>query len=250
MTMNNRAIDKYLNKHSFKDFKPKAVLFDMDGVLYDSMPNHAKAWKECMKKFGLTMTEEEAYQYEGMRGVETIRIIAGKQLNKVVSDEEAAYIYKEKSAIYSSFDTAPMINGVYELQQSIKRRGWTIGIVTGSGQTSLLDRILHDFAGLVNPEVMVSAKDVTKGKPCPDPYIKGMAKAGVQSWETIVIENAPLGVRAAVAARCFTIAVNTGPLPDSILADEGADLVLPTMKDAIEFLSKTFPDDGESPSCL
>lgn len=247
--MNNKAINKYLKKHGFIEFKPKAVLFDMDGVLYDSMPNHAKAWKECMEKFGLTMTEEEAYQYEGMRGVETIRIIAGRQLDRTVSDEEAADIYKEKSAIYSSFKTAPMIEGVYELQQSIKSRGWTIGIVTGSGQASLLDRILHDFKGLVNPKVMVSAKDVTKGKPCPDPYIKGMTKANVQPWETIVIENAPLGVRAAVAAECFTIAVNTGPLPDSSLANEGTDLVLSTMYEVIEFLSKTFPNDGDSLSC-
>lgn len=244
--MNNNAIDCYLKKHGFKEFTPKAVLFDMDGVLYNSMPNHAKAWKECMKRFGLTMTEEEAYQYEGMRGVETIRIIASRQLNKAVSDEEAANIYKEKSTIYSSFNTAPMIDGVYELQQSIKSRGWTIGIVTGSGQASLLDRILHDFKGLVNPEVMVSAKDVTKGKPCPDPYIKGMAKAKAQPWETIVIENAPLGVRAAVAAKCFTIAVNTGPLPDSVLANEGADLVLKTMQEATEFLSKTFPDGDDT----
>ena len=72
--------------------------------------------------------------------------------------------------------------------------------------------------------------DVTRGKPDPQPYLIGMKKAGIQPWEAIVVENAPLGVRAAVAAQCFTIAVNTGPLPDATLANEGADLVLPDMK--------------------
>ena len=51
-----------------------------------------------------------------------------------------------------------------------------------------------------------------------------MKKCGTKPWETIVVENAPLGVRAAVAAQCFTIAANTGPLPDKALLDEGADL--------------------------
>ena len=59
--------------------------------------------------------------------------------------------------------------------------------------------------------------------------MKGMQKCGIQPWETIVIENAPLGVRAAVAAKCFTIAANTGPLPDSMLQAEGADLVVPAI---------------------
>ena len=57
----------------------------------------------------------------------------------------------------------------------------------------------------------------------------GMKKCGVEPWETIVVENAPMGVQAAVAARCMTIAVNTGPLPDQLLADQGANLIFPTM---------------------
>ena len=56
-----------------------------------------------------------------------------------------------------------------------------------------------------------------------------MRKCNVQPWESFVIENAPLGVRAAVAAQCFTIAVNTGPLPDDILSQEGANLIFPSM---------------------
>ena len=246
----NDIIKQYLCKHRFEKFIPKTVLFDMDGVLYNSMPNHAKAWKQCMAKHHITMSEEEAYQYEGMRGVETIKIIAGEQWGREVSEDEAKEIYKDKSTIYSNFAPAPMIEGVYKLQQYIAERGWTIGVVTGSGQQSLLDRIQKDFLGLVKPNIMVSAKDVNHGKPCPDPYIKGMKKANVEPWQTIVVENAPLGVRAAVAAQCFTVAVNTGPLNDDVLANEGADIVLPSMTALKEFLQRTFPNDGDNLSCL
>ena len=61
------------------------------------------------------------------------------------------------------------------------------------------------------------------------PYLKGLEKCSAAPYEAIVVENAPLGVRAAVAAGIFTVAVNTGPLPDSALLDEGADLVFSRM---------------------
>jgi beta-phosphoglucomutase-like phosphatase (HAD superfamily) len=93
----------------------------------------------------------------------------------------------------------------------------------------LLDKLLTDFQGLLTAELMVTAFDVSHGKPDPEPYIIGTRKCEVEPWEAIVVENAPLGVRAAHAARCFTIAVNSGPLPDAALASEGADLIYPKM---------------------
>ena len=138
-------------------------------------------------------------------------------------------MYKVKCECYAACPKAGLIPGVHELQETMQRHGMRIGIVTGSGQHSLLQRILDDFDGLVSPDIMVTALNIKRGKPAPDPYLKGMQLAGTQPWETIVVENAPLGVRAAVAAQCFTVAVNTGPLPDSMLADEGADLVLHDM---------------------
>ena len=59
----------------------------------------------------------------------------------------------------------------------------------------------------------------------------GLQKAGVKPNEAIVIENAPLGVRAGVAAGIFTVALNTGPLPDEALTSEGANLLFPSMND-------------------
>jgi len=78
---------------------------------------------------------------------------------------------------------------------------------------------------------MVTAFDVKKGKPFPEPYLKALKKSGVNPWEAVVVENAPLGVEAAKAAGLFTIAVNTGPLEKEVLTNSGADVVLENMEE-------------------
>jgi len=224
-------IKNYLRKHGFVSFMPKAVLFDMDGVLYDSMPNHAVCWQQAMTKFGIEMTAEDSYKYEGMRGVESIRLVVQQQQGREISDEEAQTVYDEKARLFGMMPQPPIMDGVLDLMREIKVSGLQIGIVTGSGQKPLIRRVLNDFAEFVDDRHIVTAYDVQHGKPAPDPYLMGLRKAGdLQPWQGIVVENAPLGVRAGVAARIFTIAVNSGPLPDSALAHEGADIVLPCMK--------------------
>lgn len=228
----NDAIQQYLEKHGFEQFCPKAVLFDMDGVIYDSMKNHAVAWHEAMDSYGLTMAYSDAYEYEGMRGVETIKLLTQQQWGKAVSDEKAKEMYQHKSRLFAEHcqqTPAGIMPGIKELMQQIKDCGMKICVVTGSGQHTLLDKLLGDFPGLLSKELMVTAFDVTHGKPDPEPYIIGTRKCGIEPWEAIVVENAPLGVRAAHAAHCFTIAVNTGPLPDEMLLREGADLIYPKM---------------------
>ena len=210
---------------------PKAALFDMDGVLYNSMPNHAYSWHTSMASFGIEMSEADAYAHEGMRGVETIKKIVKEQKGIEISDEESQRMYDEKSRIFATRPEAKVMEGVMELQRKMKADGLKIVVVTGSGQHSLLDKLVHDFEGLIEPGMIVSSFDVKRGKPNPEPYIKGLMKAGVDPWEAIVVENAPLGVRAAQAANIFTVAVNTGPLPDKMLAAEGADLIFSRMTD-------------------
>lgn len=78
----------------------KAVLFDMDGVLYNSMPNHAVAWVRAMKDFGMHFTPEDSYATEGARGVDTIRVFAKKQLGKDLTEEEAQKIYDVKTRYF------------------------------------------------------------------------------------------------------------------------------------------------------
>ena len=225
--MIKEAIERYRQAHGFTRFSPLCVLFDMDGVLYNSMPNHAVAWQEAMRQFGIHFTADDAYATEGARGVDTIRKYVREQQDKEISADEAQHIYDVKTSIFHQMPTAPIFPGVIDLMRKIKAADMTIGVVTGSGQRPLIKRLLDDFNGFLTEDHIVTAYDVERGKPNPDPYLMGLRKAGnLQPWQGIVVENAPLGVRAGSAAGCFTVGVNSGPLPDSALADNGADVVL------------------------
>ena len=214
---------------------PKAVFFDQDGVLYNSMPYHAKAWAWAMTKHGLPYTEEETYMNEGRTSVGVIQEhylhLFGTDAPQQIIDD----IYADKTAYFNRM-TGGMpgnIPGVSEVLEYLHAQGVECWVVTGSGQRNLINSLNetfnHVFTGIV------SSFDVKHGKPDPEPYLKAWEKSGFRKEDCAVVENAPLGVRAAKAAGLFTIAVNTGPLPDKALWDEGADLVLPDMKALLEF---------------
>ncbi len=177
---------------------PKVVLFDMDGVLYDSMPNHGVAWQRAMKEFGIHFTLEDSYATEGARGVDTIRKYAKDQLGKELSEEEAQQMYDVKAHYFHEMPEAKVFDGVIDLMQKIKASGLKIGIVTGSAQLPLIERVTRDFGEFVTKDQITTAYDVKRGKPNPDPYLMGLQKAGNYApAEGIVVENAPLGVHAA-----------------------------------------------------
>ena len=185
-------ISNYLVRHGFGQFCPEAVLFDMDGVIYDSMPNHSVSWHDSMKDFGLDMPYEGAYQYEGMRGVETIKTLARAQWHRELSDEEAQEMYAHKAALFArqcQQTPAQMMPGIKTLMQYIKDNGWKICVVTGSAQHALLDKLLIDFEGLLREEFIVTAFDVKHGKPNPEPYLKGMMKCGALCRNNIIFDD-------------------------------------------------------------
>ena len=126
------AVKKYLEEHDFEALCPKAVLFDMDGVLYDSMPNHAIAWQESMARFGIQMTADDAYATEGARGVDTIRQMVLRQQRREITEEEAQKMYDVKTQIFHSLPEAPVMPGVLELMEKIKKAGMMCCVVTVS----------------------------------------------------------------------------------------------------------------------
>jgi len=224
-----------------KDFlkKPlKAVLFDMDGVLFDSMPYHANAWHEVMKMHGMDLPKEEAYMHEGRTGRETINLICKRQKGREATAVEMESIYESKCELFNANPPAPEMPGANDLLNALKQAGIEIVLVTGSGQHSLFDRLEVHYPGIFAKDKMVTAYDVVKGKPNPEPYLKGLEKAGVSADEAIVVENAPLGVEAAHAANIFTVAVNTGPLDPQVLKDSGANIVFPSVNGLVEAWTK------------
>ena len=208
----------------------RAVLFDMDGVLFDSMPNHAYAWSHAMTAFGLAMTPEEVYMYEGQTGSGTVNMLAQRFWRRDATEEECRRIYEAKTRLFDTRPEPRPMPGALELLRKVRAQGLTRVIVTGSGTHSLLDRLNAAFPGIFRRELMVTAFDVSQGKPHPEPYLTGLERAGVAASEAVVVENAPLGVQAARAAGIFTIAVNTGPLKDEVLREAGANLVLPSVQ--------------------
>lgn len=232
--MFEQAIQNYLKEKGHSKINLKAVLFDMDGVLFDSMKNHAKAWNKAMSMYGMNLSEEEAYMHEGRTGASTINIVCMRERGCNADEEEIKKIYQTKSDIFNTLPKAEPMPGAYTLLRNIKESGLQPVLVTGSGQLSLIDNLNHHFPGIFQKEFMVTAFDVKYGKPNPEPYLMGLKKAGIAPNEAVVVENAPLGVKAGVAAGIFTIAVNTGPLPDSALLDEGANLLFGSMQELSE----------------
>jgi beta-phosphoglucomutase-like phosphatase (HAD superfamily) len=109
-------------------------------------------------------------------------------------------------------------------------------LVTGSGQSSLISRLDADYDNAFATNLRVTSADVIHGKPHPEPYLMALKKAGVQPWQAIAVENAPLGVQSAVAAGVFTIAVVTGPIPAQAMTDSGATVIFESMQQMAEQL--------------
>lgn len=208
----------------------------MDGVLYDSMPLHAKAWRQMTLEMGMDIPEDEFYQYEGMTGVATIALLADKYLGTTVGVEEAKSWYQKKADYFYSHGQANPMPGAYEALSVLKNSEIRCILVTGSGQTSLINKLEVDYPGVFCRDKMVTSANVTHGKPHPEPFLKAVEMAGVDTKECIAIDNAPLGVESAHRAGIYTIGVKTGPLPKQMLYNAGADKVVEGMMNMDAFL--------------
>ena len=218
----------------------KLVMFDMDGVLFDSMPRHAGAWKQVFAETGIDIPESEIYLNEGRTSNVTIDIAFRKYLGKPAPEEIFRPLYRRKCEIADSYGPMPPMKGAADAVRAVRAEGIDAIVVTGSGQLKMFNQLHSFYAGLFREEWLVCADDVDrKCKPDPEPYLTGLRKAGgLKPSEAIVIENAPLGVQAGKAAGCFTVAVNTGPLPDSLLLESGADMLLHSMGELSERFSE------------
>lgn len=223
MTEQN-AIAQYLKYSGNKCIDVTTALVDCDGVLYDSMKNHTRAWVKLMQKNGVKCTRDEFYLYEGMTGTEILKLMFKRGTGRNLTNEEAGELYKVKGRYFKELGQPPMMPGAIEVLTTLKNYGIKNFLVTGSGEPTILERIAHDYEGLFEEE-RITAHDTHHGKPNPEPYLRGQEKAGAQAHQCIVIENAPLGVQAGHASGCFTIGVTTGPIPEKEMYRAGANMV-------------------------
>lgn len=233
-----QSVRSYLRLRGYERMDLSSVMFDMDGVLYDSMPNHARCWHLAMSHYGLSLPEDEAFQHEGRTGAGTINLVMRRERHRDATPAEVEEIYAYKSNLFLQQPEPIDMPGAASVLRQVKASGLLPVLVTGSGQRSLLQRLNRSYPDTFVAERMVTAFDVKRGKPAPDPYLMGLQKAGdLPPFRSMVVENAPLGVEAGVAAGVFTVAVNTGPLPAHMLTDAGANLLLPSM----QALADTWP---------
>lgn len=216
----------------------KAALIDMDGTLYDSMPNHARAWMKVMNEINVEASPDEFFLYEGCTGAWFIDRMIRRQFGRPATEEEKKGYYQLKARYFTQQPPVDVMPGAIKMVHDLQKHGIDTVLVTGSGQNSLLNRLNEDFPGAFPLEKRVTSASVTHGKPHPEPYLKGAELAGVSAAETIAIDNAPLGVKSAKDAGCFTVGVVTGPIPRTELEKAGADIVFDSLVECAENLSQ------------
>lgn len=227
-------IMRFLKAHHFSAVRPLAAFIDMDGTLYDSMGNHASAWHRMVTELGIDIDRDEFFMYEGRTGAATLDIIFQRAYGRDATDEEKKELYHRKTVYFQELSDVSPMPGARQMLDVLIESGLRRVLVTGSGQSSLINRLDDDFPGAFLPQLRVTSRDVTRGKPHPEPFIKAMQLAGVKPSQSIAIENAPLGVKSANDAGSFTIAVTTGPIPRQAMEEAGAAVIFESMQECAD----------------
>lgn len=201
----------------------RALLFDMDGVVVDSMPMHLRTWQEALAPLGIELTADDLYPLEGVPSERTAQRLTQRLLGEPCSEEEAARLAGIKRDLFRRAFEPALVPGMGPLLHDVQGRGYRLGLVTGSAR-QVADQTLGPagVAGLF--ETLVTGDEVAHGKPDPEPYRKAAGRLGLPPGRCLVIENAPLGVEAAVAAGMRCVALQT-TLPAERLAAAGAGQV-------------------------
>ena len=171
------------------------VLFDMDGVLVSSIGSVLRSWRRWAKHYGLPNPEK----IEIPHGVRAVDIMT--QLKPDIDKVEGLKLIEEIEIA----DTADLevLAGVRVLLEFLPVHRWAI--VTSATRRLLLGRL--KAAGLPVPDRIISGDQVKKGKPDPEPYRRGAELLGAKAEDCLVVEDAPSGVRAGVAAGCRVLGV-------------------------------------------
>ena len=227
MDYNNitEALQAFRTEKAYRHAPLRSCFFDMDGVLFDSMPAHARSWVEAAGECGIAAEPLDFYRWEGQKGSDTIKILFERGYGRLPTEKEIADMYGRKSQLFALYNSGNVIDDAPALVSDVCDRGLRIMLVTGSSQTDILQRLQRSYGDNFSPANMVTGADVHRGKPHPEPYLKALECVGMSPSEAFVVENAPLGVKSGTSAHIFTVAINSGPLPDSALTGEGANIL-------------------------
>ena len=201
----------------------KAVIFDTDGVLVDSMPDHADAWRTVFGELGIHITRQDIYDIEGSNHEGIIRLVF-EEAGRTPAPGDFVELAKKKREIFSRINKVSVFPGIYECLDFLKNK-CLLGVVSGSDRAVVMELLERFFPNTFDS--VVTGNDVREGKPSPEPYLKAIGMLKVGKDECIVIENAPLGVESAKSAGLYCIAIPTYVERSRLM---GADVILANHK--------------------
>lgn len=204
--------------------RTSAVLFDLDGVIADTAPFHQESWLEFARKYGIPMTEGDFRRTFGMRNEEILvtlfqRDLEPLELYRYALEKEELFRQKIRGRVRA-------LPGAQALIQALYQQGYRLAVVSSTPPENL-ELILGELQLHPYFQVILSGRDVDRGKPHPEGYLRAAERLQVEPGFCVVIEDAPLGVEAAKRAGMRSIAV-TGTHPRETL--EGADLIVDSLE--------------------
>jgi len=193
----------------------KGLLFDMDGVLVSSIGSVVRCWRRWAQIYNVPNADTYTVPH-GMRALEIV-----KSLRPDIDPQEGLRVIEDMEI--EDMADLKVLPGVKKLLESLPLERWAI--VTSATRRLLLGRL--EAAGLPIPERIISGDMVERGKPDPEPYRRGAALLDLRPEDCIVVEDAPSGVGAGVAAGCRVLGVlGTHSLEEL----EGAEWVAPSLE--------------------
>lgn len=211
-------------------FSAQAILFDMDGVIIDSMPYHFLAWYESLRPFGIRVSCLDVYQKEGERWEKTLQNFlrrAGIRPAKKILKK----IFQRRQNIFRKNFKRFIFMGTFEFLRCLKQRGYLLALVSGTPLSeikSILPAKIHRLFDLT-----VAGDQIKQGKPSPEPYLTAARIFGINPQDCLVVENSPFGIASAKRAGMFCIALTTS-LPKVYL--QKADIVVDRLEQIIPFI--------------
>jgi beta-phosphoglucomutase len=201
------------------------LIFDMDGVITDTMPYHFRAWKAVFAGEGIEVSHKDIYKREGQKGIDSVRELFLEK-EKFYSTEIGKDLLEKKEKLFKRIFKRKFIAGSRAFIRKSHAQGFKLALVTGTSRheaKKLLPKNLWDCF-----DVTVCGSDVQNGKPHPEPYLKAIRKLDVGPKQAVAFENAPFGVRSAKAAGLYCMALETS-LPAVYL--KNADAVFSSFKE-------------------
>lgn len=185
---------------------PYAVLWDMDGVLVDTGSFHRQAWEALSEEAGLAMSHEDFRRTFGWRNEEIVRELLGPG----VSDQRVAELGGRKEELYRDAVRGKVsaLPGATELLRRLRRAGFRQAVASSAPRANI-ELILEELEIAGDFDAVLCDRDVDRGKPDPQIFLRAAARLGVVPWRCLVIEDAVMGVRAAKRAGMACLAVTT-----------------------------------------